>query len=261
MRPEAWLLAGVYWLWLLPRASWPQRVRYAVLAAIGPLVWAATDWAVTGDPLFSLTSTSELAEELGRAKGLEAVPEALYAFLIKLAKFPVVMGAVAGLLLAAALTPRRLAMPAALFGIGVGTFAMVGIAGLSVIERYLLVPSLCVMIFAAAFLAGWTMLREDSRWRRVWAAGAAALVVFGIAFTATRVTLEPSTTSCASAATAMWRWSGSFAPPLSRRRCAVAPSTCPTTSSSPTSAGSSTGAATASWPAPAVAWGPRAAAS
>ncbi len=190
MRPEAWLLAGVYWLWLLPRASWPQRVRYAVLAAIGPLVWAATDWAVTGDPLFSLTSTSELAEELGRAKGLEAVPEALYAFLIKLAKFPVVMGAVAGLLLAAALTPRRLAMPAALFGIGVGTFAMVGIAGLSVIERYLLVPSLCVMIFAAAFLAGWTMLREDSRWRRVWAAGAAALVVFGIAFTATRVNLE-----------------------------------------------------------------------
>jgi hypothetical protein len=40
MRPEAWLLAGLYWLWLVPRASWVQRARYAALAAIGPLVWA-----------------------------------------------------------------------------------------------------------------------------------------------------------------------------------------------------------------------------
>ena len=40
---------------------------------------------------------------------------------------------------------------------------MVGVAGLSVIDRYLLVPSLCVMIFAAVFIAGWTMLREGTR--------------------------------------------------------------------------------------------------
>ena len=39
---------------------------------------------------------------------------------------------------------------------------MVGVAGLSVIDRYLLVPSLCVMVFAAVFIAGWTMLREGT---------------------------------------------------------------------------------------------------
>ena len=190
MRPEAWVLAGVYWLWLFPKATWRQRAIYAVLAAVGPLVWSSVDLAVTGDWKYSLTGTKDLAEELGRNKGGSAVPEALYAFLIKLAKFPVVIGGAAGLLLAVVLTPRRALMPLALFLLGVGTFALVGFAGLSVIDRYLLVPSLCVMVFAAVFIAGWTMLRERSAWRRVWATGAAALVIFGIVFTATRVNLE-----------------------------------------------------------------------
>jgi hypothetical protein len=190
MRPEAWLLAGLYWLWLLPRATWRQRAGFALLAAIGPLVWAGVDLAVTGQPLYSLTATGDLADELGRTKGLAAVPGALYAFLIKLDKFPVFLGGVAGLVLAIVLTPRRSAMPLALFAAGAGTFTMVGIAGLSVIDRYLLVPSLCVMVFAAVFLAGWTMLREGAVWRRIWMGGAFALVAFGIFFTATRVNLN-----------------------------------------------------------------------
>jgi hypothetical protein len=190
MRPEAWVLAGLYWLWLFPRATWRQRFAYAALAAVGPLVWAAVDLAVTGDPKYSLTATGDLAEELGRNKGGAAVPEALYAFLIKLAKFPVVIGGAVGLVLAVLLTPRRAVMPLALFLAGAGTFALVGFAGLSVIDRYLLVPSLCVMVFAAVFIAGWTMLRERSAWRRLWATAAAALVIFGVVFTATRVNLD-----------------------------------------------------------------------
>jgi hypothetical protein len=190
MRPEAWLLTALYWLWLFPRATWPQRIGYAALAAVAPLVWAAVDLAVTGDPMYSLTATGDLAEELGRNKGGAALPQALYAFLVKLAKFPVVVGGAAGLVLAVVLTPRRAIMPLVLFLVGVGTFGLVGLAGLSVIDRYLLVPSLCVMVFAAVFIGGWTMLREGSAWRRLWATGAAALVLFGIAFTATRVNLD-----------------------------------------------------------------------
>ena len=189
MRPEAWLLAGVYWLWLVPRASWKERVVYAALAAIGPLVWVAVDFAVTGNALYSLTGTQDLAEELGRNKGGAAVPAALYAFLVKLAKFPVVIAGSVGLVVAVVLTPRRAVMPLALFVVGAGTFALVGFAGLSVIDRYLLVPSLCVMIFAAVFIGGWTMLEPGSGWRRAWMTGAAAVVLFGIVFTATRVNL------------------------------------------------------------------------
>jgi len=189
MRPEAWLLAGVYWLWLVPRATWSQRAVYAVLAAVGPLVWVAVDFAVTGNPLYSLTGTRDLAEELGRNKGGAAVPAALYAFLVKLAKFPVMLAGMAGLVLAVVLTPRRALMPLVLFAIGAGTFGLVGLAGLSVIDRYLLVPSLCVMVFAAVFIAGWTMLEPGTTWRRLWATGALAIVIFGVVFTATRVNL------------------------------------------------------------------------
>jgi hypothetical protein len=139
--------------------------------------------------MYSLTATGDLAEELGRNKGGAAVPAALYAFLIKLAKFPVFVAGAIGLVLAIVLTPRRAVMPLALLAIGVGTFALVGFAGLSVIDRYLLVPSLCVMIFAAVFIAGWTMLEPGGGWRRAWMAGAAAIVIFGIVFTATRVNL------------------------------------------------------------------------
>lgn len=189
MRPEAWLLSGVYWLWLFLRITWSQRVLYAALAVIGPVVWVAVDFAVTGNPLYSLTGTRDLAEELGRNKGGAAVPAALYAFLVKLAKFPVMLAGMAGVVLAVVLTPRRALMPLVLFAIGAGTFALVGVAGLSVIDRYLLVPSLCVMIFAAVAIAGWTMLEPGTSWRRVWAAGALGIVIFGVVFTATRVNL------------------------------------------------------------------------
>ncbi|MGH2839903.1 MAG: hypothetical protein ACRDKY_03655 [Solirubrobacteraceae bacterium] len=189
MRPEAWLLAGLYWLWIVPPATWGQRAKYALLAAIGPVVWVGADFAVTGNPTYSLTATGELANELGRDKGIGEVPDALYTFLITLTKFPVFIAGIAGLLLAIVLTPRRSLMPFVLFASGVGTFAAVGLAGLSVIDRYLLVASLALMVFAAVFIGGWTMLREDSKLRRPWAVAGAAVVLFGIAFTVTRVDL------------------------------------------------------------------------
>src|SRR5947209_226362 len=190
MRPEAWILIGLYWLWFAWRATWRERLLYAGLAAVGPVVWCGLDAVVTGDALFSLHHTSDTAEELGRAKGLGAVPAATQQFLVRLDKLPVVIGSVAGLALAIWCAPRRVWMPLALFLSGLGTFVMVGVAGLSVIERYLLVPSLMVMIFAGVGVAGWTMLRPGALIRRVWMIGAAGLVVFGVTFTVGRVSLS-----------------------------------------------------------------------
>jgi len=190
MRPEAWLLTGLYWLWYAwPRATpWRTRILTAGLTALGPLVWAATDLIVTGDPLFSLNSTSELADELGRAAGLGAVPSATWAFLVSLDKAPVVYAGLAGLLLAIVLVPRRLGMPFVLLAVGLGTFALVGLAGLSIIFRYLLVPSLMVMIFAGVAFGGWTMLSEG-RARSVWRAAFAVALVGGLAYTIVNVNL------------------------------------------------------------------------
>jgi hypothetical protein len=189
LRPEAWILVGLYWLWFAWRAPWNKRIVYAALAAVGPLAWAILDWRVTGDPLFSLHHTGDTAEELGRASGLSAVPTATQQFLIRLDKFPVVLGGIAGAALAFWATPRRALMPAILFVSGVLTFVAVAVAGLSVIQRYLLIPSLMVMVFCGVGLAGWTMLRPGSRLRVAWALGAVALVAFGAVYTVLRVNI------------------------------------------------------------------------
>jgi hypothetical protein len=192
MRPEAWLLGGLYFLWCFPPADWPRRVRYAILTAFPPVLWTALDWWATGDPKFSLTHTSGLAEELGRTAGLSHIPSATVQFLKGLDKVPVFYGGIAGLIVATVLTPRRARMPLALLVIGLGTFVLVGLAGLSVIDRYLLVPSLVVMVFAGVALGGWTML-SPGRVQKLWAVASALLIVYGFVFTVTRVNFSTFT--------------------------------------------------------------------
>lgn len=193
LRPEAWLLSGLYWLWCWPHLSWSRRVAFAALVAIGPLVWCLTDLVVTGDPLFSLTHTTGLAEELGRQRGLGDIPTATVQFLKNLDKVPVFYAGILGIVLAIVLAPRRLGMPLAVLGVGLATFVLVGLAGLSVIDRYLLVPSLMVMVFAAVTIGGWTMLRSGSWLRHVWMVAAVALVAYGIVYTVTHVKLNTLT--------------------------------------------------------------------
>ncbi|GAC1438063.1 MAG: hypothetical protein NVSMB51_13300 [Solirubrobacteraceae bacterium] len=190
MRPEAWLISGLYFLWCAWPASWPERLQYAALTAAGPLIWAGLDLLETGDPLFSLHSTSGLAASLGRQKGIAAVPAATWQFLVRLVKLPVIVGAIAGLGLAVWLVPRRTRMPAALLGIGLGTFVLLGAAGLSVIDRYLLVPSLMVIVFGAVGLGGWTMLQVGGRVRRAWAGAAGLLTLYGLLAAGTTFSLQ-----------------------------------------------------------------------
>ncbi len=186
LRPEGWLLAGLYFLWTAWKATWRRRFLYAALAAVGPVGWAATDWLVTGDPLFSLNYTSSSAEDLGRQRTLAELPAALPDFFANLVKLPVLLAAVAGLAVAVWMAPRRSAMPLVLFATGLGTFVAIGIAGLSVIERYLTVAALALLIFAAVAIGGWTLL-VASRVRTGWMIAAALLVLAGVVFTATRV--------------------------------------------------------------------------
>ncbi|HEU4976891.1 MAG TPA: hypothetical protein VFT50_17510 [Baekduia sp.] len=202
LRPEAWLLTGLYFLWIAsgevralragaPRGPAVRRLLGpAAIVAIGPLVWVLADFAATGEPLFSLQHTSGLAEELGRTKGLSQVPGAMKDFFYNLAKQPVIFAGIAGALAALWMAPRRAALPLVLWLMGTATFVLVGVAGLSVIDRYLLVPALMVMLFAAFALGGWTLLREGLLVRRVWAVAATLIVVWGVVFTATRVNFD-----------------------------------------------------------------------
>jgi hypothetical protein len=192
LRPEAWILAGLYFLWMSVGATWGERARYAAMAAVAPLVWAAVDAAVTGDPLFSLHYTSSSAEDLGRQRTLGEIPSALPAFFSSLVKLPVLLAALLGIGVSVWAAPRRAVMPLVLLGSGIGTFVLIGVAGLSVIERYLIVAALALLVFAAVGVGGFTMLRPG-RLRTSWMIVSAVLVLAGIVFTATRVDLTKLT--------------------------------------------------------------------
>ena len=62
---------------------------------------------------------------------------------------PVLLAALLGIGVAIWAAPRRALMPLVLLASGIGTFVLIGIAGLSVIERYLIVGALALLVFAA----------------------------------------------------------------------------------------------------------------
>jgi hypothetical protein len=184
LRPEAWVLAGLYWLWCLPGRGTRTRTALLALALGAPALWAIVDLAVTGDPLFSLNSTHALAEVLGRKRGLSAVPSSFVTFLADVARPPVALAGVIGLALAVRRFGwERMAVPLALLGAGVLTFVATGLAGLSILPRYLTVPAVALCVLAGYAVMGWSTIDSGplrDRWRRA-AIGALAI---GVAFLA-----------------------------------------------------------------------------
>jgi len=189
LRPEAWVLAALYWCWIAWPATWGRRALYAVVAAAGPLLWAATDYAVTGDPLFSLHYTSSSAEELGRNLPLSQLPSAIPEFFANLVKLPVLVAAALGLVIAVLAVPRRAAAPLALLTAGIVTFVLIGIAGASAIERYLAVAAVALLVFAAVTFGGFTLL-ERGVLRTGWMAASVLVLVFGVVWTAFHIDLK-----------------------------------------------------------------------
>jgi hypothetical protein len=190
LRPEGWLMAGLYFLWMFPRSTWRERAVWALWAAAGPVGWAAVDYAVTGDPLFSLHYTSDSAEDLGRSRSLSEIPSTLPLFFSSLLKLPVALAAGVGLALAVWLTPKRTIGPLLLFATGLGTFLAIAAAGASVIERYLVIAALALLVFAAVALGGWTMLQPGSRLRQVWSVLALLTILGGAGWTATHLSVR-----------------------------------------------------------------------
>jgi hypothetical protein len=175
LRPEAWVLAGLYWL---PREH--RRVGLALAVAAAPVTWALVDLVVTGDPLHSLHATSGLADDLGRVRGIEHVPGSFVSFLGTTVRPPVALLAPVGALLAVRLLGwTALRVPLALFAAGVITFVGTGVLGLSILPRYLTVPAVALCLFAGYALAGFTALAPDHPWRRSWVRGSAAATVAG----------------------------------------------------------------------------------
>jgi len=190
LRPDAWVLSGVYWLWCLPGASNRRRLAYLALAASAPLIWVSLDAIVTGNPLYSLTATAGLAQELERTQGLSAVVSSVWTFTERIDKLPVMLGALVGIPLAVWMAPRRAAVPLVATALLYLVFLAEGAVGASLIDRYLLGGATVLLLFCAVFLGGWSMLLRGSWARRLWIAGAAALLAYGVASAANTLSLS-----------------------------------------------------------------------
>ncbi len=179
LRPDAWLLSGIYWLWCAWPADKPTRLRYFGLAAIAPVVWIGVDAVVTGNPLYSLHSTSGLAAELGRTEKFSEVLSSTWSYAVRIDKLPVVLGSLAGALLAIWLAPRRVLVLLVLLASLLFVFVAEGAAGASVVDRYMIGASVVMLVFCALAIGGWSMLEPGSGLRRAWMVGAALLVLYG----------------------------------------------------------------------------------
>jgi hypothetical protein len=177
LRPEAWVLGGAYWLWLSWRA---RRPLWPILGLplLAPVVWCAVDALVTGDPLFSLHSTSDLADELNRTRSFSEVPGDFVSFLVDTARLPVALAAVAGIVWSwRRRDARAVHVVLALFLAGSFTFFATSVAGLSVLPRYLTVPAV-----ALCLPAGYLVTRSRALLAVAVVAGLAFVVIRADAF-------------------------------------------------------------------------------
>ena len=167
LRPEAWVLAGIYVLWLFPqkgiRGIWP----YVLLAVAAPVIWVAWDWIVTGKPLYSLTSTRETAGEFKRDRGVVEAIKLIPDYIGANEKIVNVVIGGLGALTALWLLGKRALMPVGLMVVGLVTFLAIALAGLSVIPRYLAIPSILFNISVAVALTAWLLVKEPKRAHRL----------------------------------------------------------------------------------------------
>jgi hypothetical protein len=180
IRPEAWVLSGAYVLWLLPekrlRGIWP----YVLMAVSAPVIWLAWDWIVTGKPLYSLTSTRETAGEFQRNRGVVEAVKLVPDYIGANEKIVNVVAGGLGALTALWVLGKRALMPVALMGIGLLTFLAIAAAGLSVIPRYLAVPSILFNLGVALALTAWLVVPEPRRVHRLLVGLFALTLVLGV---------------------------------------------------------------------------------
>ncbi|MEZ5076986.1 MAG: hypothetical protein R2725_06055 [Solirubrobacterales bacterium] len=210
LRPEAWLFAAVYWLWLAveihpggrghgdispPTSAAPaSRLRgweigwrrergtrelawLAALALAGPVLWAIFDLLTTGSPTYSWTGTKETVETLERQTG--PVDLALYGprRLGEVLQWPGMVGAFGGIVLGLAFLRRRAALGVAAAALALLAFAILACGGLAILPRYTMLAAAVLAIFAALGLLGWRLLEPGHPWRRAWQAFAAVVAL------------------------------------------------------------------------------------
>jgi hypothetical protein len=188
VRPEMWGLAACWWLVQFPGRDMGERARLALLAAAGPLLWAATDFAVTGDPLFSFHHTRDGAAVAERVTGAANGPRVLYDNLREIFGRWVLLGGLLGIVGLAWSGWRRrgaesgwgaLVVPATT-GLLVLAFLILAVGNVSLLARYLLPLAALLAVGFGVAAGGWLASDAPLPLRGAWAAAGAFAVLASI---------------------------------------------------------------------------------
>ncbi len=190
IRPEAWLFSGLYVLYLVwaGEREVTRVLRLVAVAAIGPVLWLLTDWAIAGDALHSLTGTRDTAKDLGRVTGIGEVPRTAPRRIGEILREPVLVGAAGGLLLAWLWLRARVRLAVVAGLVSLLAFTLLAAAGLPILGRYLLLPASIGAVLCGAGAFGWRALPQGDRRRRPWAWFGAFVLVLLLVFTPAQVT-------------------------------------------------------------------------
>ena len=184
LRPEAWGLAALYWLWWCWGRSRRRALEGLALVAAGPALWLLADLAATGDALWSLHHTSHHIRAGSPHGAGEIVPQ-VRAAARDLLDIGTALAIASGIVLvlarrtAAGIAPVLAAIAAAVAG-----FVALGLTDSGpLLARYLALPIVLAFVFAGHGLTGWA--NTAGRVRAV-ALLCAALAVVPLAITAPR---------------------------------------------------------------------------
>jgi hypothetical protein len=215
LRPEAWVLSGLYWLYLIAWPAWRERrsgaadqvsagggrgrwsssssawtdehtqrqlVYLTLLAVAAPLVWVLSDLAITGNPVWSLTNTRHTAQTLDRVTGIANVPEYIPRRIGEILRPPVLVGAALGGVLSLLWLRARARLAAIVGVVAVVVFAAFATVGLPINTRYAFLAAAILCVFCGAGVFGWTLLERGDRRRYWWMAGGMVVLAALVAY-------------------------------------------------------------------------------
>jgi 4-amino-4-deoxy-L-arabinose transferase-like glycosyltransferase len=168
LRPEAWILSGLYWLYLWPARTMRERVWLALIVGSAPVLWAISDWAISGDLLHSFHGTKDLAAQLDRPRSPVVAPFWTLKFFAWTLREPLMIGVPIGLVYCW-YNARKQGL--ILFGVATllsGVFILSTIGGLPLIARYVLTPTILLAVIYSAGVFGWRSLPDDFERKDMW---------------------------------------------------------------------------------------------
>jgi hypothetical protein len=193
LRPEAWAFSALYWLYVVAcerraRTRTPRALlALALLAVAAPLLWLASDLAITGDALWSLTNTRHTARTLDRVTGIANVPQYVPRRIGEILRPAALVAAALGGVLSLLLLRARATVGAVAGVLAVLVFALVAAAGLPINTRYAFLTAAILCVFCGAGAFGWTRLSRGDARRPWWIAAGALVLVALVASTPSQV--------------------------------------------------------------------------